>query len=138
MITLTIPTRFDRAMRLRDMALKLLDLRGITKSSGAGTRETTTILFSTDRLVLLLSSKSLLGLHNAVDAERNDLIAPVDGFEGVPGLFFELDIWAPKKVLNFEWTSDRHFRLRSFRRGAWEDDLESLDQLNCQSDTCVS
>jgi hypothetical protein len=97
------------------------------------------MLFSTDRLLLLSSSKSLLGLHNTVDAERRELVAPIDGFEGVPGLFFGLDIWAPKKVLNFEWTSDGHFRLRSFRRGAWERSLESLYQsINGWRGTCAS
>jgi len=38
---------------------------------------------------------------------------------------YGLDIWAPKKVMNIEWSDQGELAIVSFRRGAWEDELIS-------------
>lgn len=36
---------------------------------------------------------------------------------------YGLDIWAPKKVMNLEWSDNDEVLVVSFRRGAWEDEI---------------
>ena len=43
----------------------------------------------------------------------------------IPMLQYGLDIWAPKKVMNIEWSDQGELAIVSFRRGAWEDELIS-------------
>jgi len=53
------------------------------------------------------------------------VLAARQGLRIPTALSYGLDIWAPKKVMNIEWSDRGELVIVSFRRGAWEDELIS-------------
>ncbi len=101
--------RRDRALKLRDTALKLVRSKGKLSPLLTGK----TVLFKT-----LTYESGFLKIH------YRSPYAPIpDGAATMP---YGLDVYWPKKVLVIEWNDTGEVHIVGFRRGEWETKLMAL------------
>ena len=101
--------RKDRALKLRDKALKLVQSKGKLSPLLTGKR----VLFKT-----LTYQSGYLQIHY-----RSPFEPLPDDAEIAP---YGLDVYWPKKVLVIEWNDAGEVRIVEFRRGEWEGKLIAL------------
>jgi hypothetical protein len=101
-------TKKDRAIKLRDKALKVVRSKGQLSPLLTGK----TVVFKT-----LTYHSGYLQIHYRAPFE------PIHDRAIMP---YGLDVYWPKKVLNIEWDDAGEVRVVGFRRGEWEGKLAAL------------
>ena len=105
----------DRAIELRDAALRVLERYGRWRPCG-----------SRDLHMLTADVSNLLILHRTPfqkifkPTDRMKYMAAVLG-RSPRTLPYGLDIWHGRKVLSIDWDEAEGVEIRSFTRGKWED-----------------
>ena len=115
---MTKQAKLARAVKLRDAAIAIVrrcgtwetDRFGVIKIMGARTGAIR-IIYRTpfQPITSDQSRQKYLGALYRIPLRKN--------------LSYGLDIWAPKKVLNIEWSEQGKVELVSFRPGEWEAQL---------------
>jgi hypothetical protein len=114
------PTKLFRALELRDIAIKVLKLRG----ARGPTDRKTTLQLQTDDLHMLLRTP-FQRFPDAPKTEHMNDLAALNGVMRTHPLPYGLDIWsAQEKVLSLSW--DGNCKLTNFQPGSWEAKLKEL------------
>src|SRR5215211_8779327 len=110
-------SKLVEALKLRDAALGILRARGELQRAGGL------------RILIAREGSLMMGLRTPfqrlpeMDDYTKYMAALLGGKTNLP---YGLDVWAPKKVLNIEWSDDGAVNLVSFKRGEWEALLTAL------------
>jgi hypothetical protein len=112
-------TKRDRAIELRDIALRVVRQRGTWEPVGPSMR-------------MLSFRDGDLGISLRTPFQRLSeppasvrYVAALSG-QDASNLPCGLDVWCPKKVLNIEWADDGRVLVVSLKRGDWEQRLSAL------------
>jgi hypothetical protein len=125
------PRRRDRALVLRDAALKVVRRIGVWEAIGLGAGE----------IKLLSARQGNLHIAYRTPFQRfpkaSDLLkyhAAQLGRRVPHNLPYGIDVWAPNKLFNVEWDDKGNVKLVTLRRGAWEAELITLAKLEVPFD----
>lgn len=119
-------TKKERAIHLRNLALKLIKARGTWVPMSGGPR-----LLTFDDVLSGLSICYRTPFQRVPQPpEYVKYFAALNGYARSRNLPYGLDVWWNKTVLNVEWSDDGRLDVVSYRAGQWERDLERLARIH--------
>jgi hypothetical protein len=117
--------RRERAIRLRDLALALLKVKGDWRPLEAGDFDEVNVLHyqSEDLRIVYRTPFQVLPGSGLTDEMKYFAAQRIttDRYD----LPYGIDIWCPEKVLNIIWADDGLVSLDTYKPGAWEQQLEA-------------
>ena len=110
----------DRAIELRDLALSVVKARGAWQGTWGGAGLLT---YRDGGLIIAYRSPFQQLPQPSGEVVRKAMAYGVMPPKSLP---YGLDIWAPRKVLNIEWSDAGDIAVRDYKAGPWEQELERL------------